>query len=402
MAIIVFLIILKVVVFIFTRKHRILLFFSILFTMAFIVPGIVLLNVVKHSEPNSEPNTVDQFSIMNMSSMNAISTLAMESNYADGNADQEKKKSTSSLFEEIVNMVDFSVVIDGQTLSGRVVGPTVREAIVQLGGVLNLGAYSSVPLDEEISEISSPVIISNEKTVKVTDNNNIKEITGNEPTVRDLLSANNIALGLFDKTVPSVDASTTEGMNIVIIRGDRLRSFVTETIPLPPITKDDPSLPTGLTKTSLEGSPKIIEKVVKISFENGSQKKFKIIKTKVIFPGVAPVVLRGSGPVSVDLPTTEVKKLGYQLMLDAGFGADQWQCLDKLWMRESGWNPAAVNKSSGATGIPQSLPGSKMASEGDDWRTNPETQIKWGLKYISERYGDPCNALKKSDQLGWY
>jgi hypothetical protein len=81
------------------------------------------------------------------------------------------------------------------------------------------------------------------------------------------------------------------------------------------------------------------------------------------------------------------------LMVDHGWTSDaQYNCLVNLWNGESNWNYLAENRSSGAYGIPQSLPGSKMATFGDDWRTNPITQIKWGLWYIDERYGSPCNA----------
>ena len=73
-------------------------------------------------------------------------------------------------------------------------------------------------------------------------------------------------------------------------------------------------------------------------------------------------------------------------------GASQFTCLDALWQHESNWNPGARNPSSGAYGIPQALPGSKMASAGADWQTNPATQIKWGLGYIKTIYGDPCKA----------
>ena len=89
-------------------------------------------------------------------------------------------------------------------------------------------------------------------------------------------------------------------------------------------------------------------------------------------------------------------------MLSAGFGIDQFPCLDKLFTRESGWNYKASNDSSGAYGIPQALPGSKMASAGDDWETNPATQIKWGLSYIEGRYNTPCNAWSHSEDTGWY
>src|SRR3954454_24328160 len=95
-------------------------------------------------------------------------------------------------------------------------------------------------------------------------------------------------------------------------------------------------------------------------------------------------------------------KTGCALMLDAGFKIDQFPCLDKLFARESGWNYKATNSSSGAFGIPQALPGSKMSKFGDDWRTNPATQIKWGLDYIKNRYSTPCGAWSHSQSVGWY
>jgi hypothetical protein len=77
-------------------------------------------------------------------------------------------------------------------------------------------------------------------------------------------------------------------------------------------------------------------------------------------------------------------------------------CLVPLWEGESGWRWNAENSSSGAYGIPQSLPGSKMATVAGDWRTNPVTQITWGLGYISERYGSPCGAWSFKQGHGWY
>ena len=85
-----------------------------------------------------------------------------------------------------------------------------------------------------------------------------------------------------------------------------------------------------------------------------------------------------------------------------GWGDDQFGCLVSLWNKESGWNYQAYNRSSGAYGIPQALPGSKMGSAGADWQTNPATQISWGLGYIAGRYGSPCGAWSHSQSTGWY
>ena len=91
-------------------------------------------------------------------------------------------------------------------------------------------------------------------------------------------------------------------------------------------------------------------------------------------------------------------------MLDAGFGEDQWACLVNLWNRESGWRTTAGNVSSGAYGIPQSLPASKMSAFGADYLTSAQTQIAWGLNYIKGRYGTPCGAWNafSSRSPSWY
>ncbi|MFF2274026.1 hypothetical protein ACFVTX_17255 [Agromyces sp. NPDC058136] len=85
-----------------------------------------------------------------------------------------------------------------------------------------------------------------------------------------------------------------------------------------------------------------------------------------------------------------------------GWGTGEYDCLVRLWTRESSWRADAYNASSGAYGIPQSLPGSKMAAAGADWRTNAATQIEWGLSYISNRYGAPCGAWAHSERFNWY
>ncbi len=105
---------------------------------------------------------------------------------------------------------------------------------------------------------------------------------------------------------------------------------------------------------------------------------------------------------SQDLAEGDPRSIARALLAEFGFSADQFGCLDSLYTRESGWNVYADNPSSSAYGIPQALPGSKMASAGADWATNPVTQIRWGLGYIQDRYGSPCGAWAHSESVGWY
>lgn len=96
------------------------------------------------------------------------------------------------------------------------------------------------------------------------------------------------------------------------------------------------------------------------------------------------------------------KVLGRMLAADRGWTGRQWDCLEKLWMRESGWKVRAENPSSGAYGIPQSLPASKMAAFGADYRTSARTQIRWGLHYIDQTYDTPCGAWRFFQNNGYY
>jgi hypothetical protein len=98
---------------------------------------------------------------------------------------------------------------------------------------------------------------------------------------------------------------------------------------------------------------------------------------------------------------SSARGIGYNMLASFGFSTDQFGCLNDLWTQESNWRYNAEN-ASGAYGIPQALPGSKMASAGSDWQTNPATQIKWGLGYIKSIYGTPCGAWSHEEADGWY
>ena len=115
--------------------------------------------------------------------------------------------------------------------------------------------------------------------------------------------------------------------------------------------------------------------------------------------------LVSSASASVELARTPdgAREVAKVLMADKyGWGDKQYACLDGLWTKESKWNYRASNKRSGAHGIPQALPATKMESVGTDWRTNPVTQISWGLRYIESRYETPCGAFAKFKRTNWY
>jgi hypothetical protein len=109
------------------------------------------------------------------------------------------------------------------------------------------------------------------------------------------------------------------------------------------------------------------------------------------------------GVPAAGVPDPEsAQAIGYRMVAERGWGVREYDCLVLLWNRESHWNTYANNPSSGAYGIPQALPGEKMASVGADWQTNPATQITWGLNYIQARYDTPCGAWAHSEETNWY
>jgi hypothetical protein len=108
-----------------------------------------------------------------------------------------------------------------------------------------------------------------------------------------------------------------------------------------------------------------------------------------------------SSSSSHSAPSGSPRQIAQQILASEG-RSGQFSCLDSLWAQESGWNVYAQNPGSGAYGIPQALPGSKMASAGSDWQTSAATQIHWGLSYIDSTYGSPCAAWSHEQSSGWY
>ncbi|MDT9693082.1 transglycosylase SLT domain-containing protein [Streptomyces sp. P9(2023)] len=123
-----------------------------------------------------------------------------------------------------------------------------------------------------------------------------------------------------------------------------------------------------------------------------SRKKTFAVSAAVLL-GASGAVLGTTSTASAATPQELAKKI---------VPASQYASFSKIVERESGWNPAATNSSSGAYGLVQALPASKMSSAGSDWKTNPATQIKWGLNYMNERYGSPNGAWNFWQANGWY
>ncbi|KAE8765645.1 DUF348 domain-containing protein [Georgenia thermotolerans] len=174
------------------------------------------------------------------------------------------------------------------------------------------------------------------------------------------------------------------------------------------VEKKDPSLPEGERKVQTAGVDGVATNTYVVKKAGDEEVSRELVASVVATVKVDEVVLVGTKKPAPAAPAAGVavsgdaRAIGRQLAAARGWGADQFSCLDSLWTKESNWNVYADNPSSSAYGIPQALPGSKMASAGADWATNPATQITWGLNYIAGRYGTPCNAWAHSKAVNWY
>ena len=196
------------------------------------------------------------------------------------------------------------------------------------------------------------------------------------------------------------------------------------------VEKETDSLPKGETKVETEGVDGLVRTTYEVTSKDGTEVSRTPLSSSVVTEKVDEVVLVGTGsgaqkpageagggggggggeaaPAPAPSPAGDgttpdgAQAIARSMMGSYGWGDGEFSCLQSLWNRESGWNYQAENASSGAYGIPQALPGSKMSSVADDWATNPSTQITWGMQYIQGRYGTPCSAWAHSESVGWY
>lgn len=171
-----------------------------------------------------------------------------------------------------------------------------------------------------------------------------------------------------------------------------------ESIDAPSTITADPKAKVNFVSPSITSKPKPKPKpVVKPAPAPVDAQKDSGLGDGIAAPYNAPVAASSS-----ITNISDIKQFARATLASKGMGDGEFGCLVNLWEKESNWNFKAENASSGAYGIPQSLPGSKMASVGGDWQTNPKTQVIWGIGYIQERYQTPCGAWGHSVSVGWY
>lgn len=260
--------------------------------------------------------------------------------------------------------------------------------------------------------------------------------------VKEILNDNNIIIEDSEKVTPGIEEEISENKTITITDKSEqeievakvsesgiettldslLDAYTTitekievveEKIPYETVTKDVSNGAASTKNKVLQEGEEGIKKITyKIKYQNDTEIEKNKISEEIIKEPVNKIIQVNSNVVTSRSESTsrgrvtgtvaEYQAYAREKCSAYGWTQKDFNCLVKLWNRESGWNPNCVNSSSGAYGIPQALPASKMASAGSDYRTNYKTQISWGLSYISSRYGNPSSAWSYFQSNGWY
>lgn len=286
-----------------------------------------------------------------------------------------------------------------------------------------------------ISVIAGNVKFNNVK-IKFSNNHEITVLTS-KTKVSEILEENHVMLSSDEIVVPSIEEDITDTKTIMITKvGDEPTKIaeiseeelnnnieeivenysniveeiitVKEEIPFETITKDVSNGSDTTNRVIQAGKNGIKEVTYKVKYKDDVEIERIELSSKVVKEPVNKIVQiqtkvtsRSGGRFSSGSALV-YQQYAATVCRSYGWSETDIECLISLWNKESGWNPYAYNASSGAYGIPQALPASKMASKGSDYQTNYQTQINWGLSYISSRYGNPQNAWNHSQSKGWY
>lgn len=298
---------------------------------------------------------------------------------------------------------EIEVQVDGEDQTVWTTALTVGEAVEGLGlrdGQTLLSASRSDALGRDVLRVST------QKTIHLVVDGQVIDGVSSAVDVREALREIGLVLEDGDEVSVPLDATAVDGLVVLVTRASQGGQSVTEAVPFEVQEVEDPTLVKGKTVIETRGKAGVRTTTYSTSIVGGAVVDRTVVATAVTVEPVTQVVHLGTkelpDPSVVAVEPGSAQETGKQLAADRGWGDDQFACLLPLWSHESGWRVNAENTSSGAYGIPQALPGSKMASIADDWRTNPVTQITWGLNYIGGRYGDPCGAWSSFQAKGWY
>ena len=314
------------------------------------------------------------------------------------------------------------LAVDGIERDVWVTDTSVSQALADLG--YPRADFSSVSRDKRLPLTPTRIDIRVPKQINLVSGGVTQMISTTDSTVDDLLGDLGIAVDANDLVQPATATALTDGMTVTVRQVTNGQATSVEAIPFPVKQQPDSTLARGQVKISTPGRNGSQSVTYAVVYVDGVTTDRTVLSTTVLTQPVAQIEKVGTrappapaappalaalaaagrrlalAPV-VTVDPGSAQAIARQMLLARGWGSDQFACLVQIWNHESGWRANASN-ASGAYGIPQALPGSKMAVNGADWQTNPATQISWGLGYISGRYGTPCGAWSNWQSHGWY
>lgn len=294
--------------------------------------------------------------------------------------------------------------VDGVPRSIWVTAPTVAEALTQLG--YSDSDFSSVSRDTRLPLSPTAIEVRSPKRVRITADGKARTVTTTAPTVSALLGQLGIAVGKQDMLSAVADSPLRDGQSIDVTRVKSNNVVHNHPVPFPTTRVGDKSMYVGqskLVRAGRNGVEAVTTAVVYVDRKVVGRTIVKRVVTKAPVPAIVHVGTKPKpAPPPINVDPGSAQDIAKKLAAQRGWGDDQFSCLYQMWTHESGWRVNAENTGSGAYGIPQALPGDKMAPYGADWRTNPTPQIKWGLDYIAGRYSTPCGAWSFWQNNGYY
>ncbi len=319
----------------------------------------------------------------------------------------------------------------------RIAAATAAVVLVVTGGVVTRGFYLSDSDNEpQVTSYSATSTDSlgvsrgtvrdslqgvdeNTSYVTVTINGESRIVLGeNFTTVKSVLEAGNITLEPTDTIDPALDEQVTESTVIAIERAGAELETTEETISYSTIRKETDELPEGTEEVQTEGQDGVMEVTALVTRSGDTVVSSNVFASYVKQEPVDEIILVGtssssdsddddddddsSSSIGTTVATSDMQQWAHDYLIDNGYTEEDFTATVYIINHESGWRVDATNASSGAYGLPQALPGSKMASAGDDWETNYQTQLKWFWSYCESRYGSITAAYTYWIAHGYY
>jgi uncharacterized protein YabE (DUF348 family) len=294
------------------------------------------------------------------------------------------------------------LTVDGVGRDVWTTAPTVASAMRQLG--YSTANFTSVSRSRRLPLRPTTIAVRTPKAVTVAHDGTVSTVTSTDATVGELLRTLHVHLGVMDMVSQQLTSPLRDGMDITVRRVRHAFTYETRTVPFRTERRTDSSLSSGTVKITRAGRTGQIRTTYAVVYIDGKLAGRTRVTSRTVRSVINRVETVGTGSQysGGSVAPGSAQAIAKAMLAARGWGSDQFSCLVTMWNHESGWRVNAANPS-GAYGIPQALPGSKMASAGSDWQTNPATQIRWGLQYISSRYGTPCGAWATwQAHGGWY